>query len=69
MLRAVLRALAAFVFWHAPVAAPDAPALPLLLETGSVVRTEALHVGIRPASDALGDYAVTIQVSASWLTL
>jgi hypothetical protein len=32
--------------------------------TGSVYRDPCLHVGVRPASDGLGDYAATVQVSA-----
>ena len=31
--------------------------------TGSVWRERCTHVGVRPASDGLGDYAVTLQVS------
>jgi hypothetical protein len=31
--------------------------------TGRVVNDPCLHVGVRPASDAVGDYAVTVQVT------
>lgn len=31
--------------------------------TGSVHRSPCTHVGVRPASDGLGDYAVTLQIS------
>jgi hypothetical protein len=31
--------------------------------TGSVYREPCLHIGVRPASDAVGDYAVTVQVT------
>jgi hypothetical protein len=34
-----------------------------LVTTGSIVREPCLHVGVRPASDGIGDYAATIQVS------
>jgi hypothetical protein len=33
------------------------------LATGSVYRSRCVHVGVRPASDAIGDYAVTVQVT------
>lgn len=32
--------------------------------TGSVYRGRCVHAGIRPASDAVGDYALTVQISA-----
>jgi hypothetical protein len=46
-------------------------ALPLLLllscatwwQTGSVVRSQCLHIGVRPASDGWGAVAATVQVS------
>lgn len=31
--------------------------------TGSLYRGRCTHVGARPASDAIGDYAVTVQVT------
>jgi len=31
--------------------------------TGSIDRSPCLHVGLRPASDDVGDWAVTVQVS------
>lgn len=34
--------------------------------SGSVYRGRCVHVGVRPASDGLGDYAVTAQVSTEW---
>jgi hypothetical protein len=40
----------------------------LWASTGSVYRGQCTHVGLRPASDGIGDYAVTLQVStdAPW---
>jgi hypothetical protein len=35
-------------------------------KTGSVYRSRCIHVGIRPASDGIGDYAMTLQVSTEW---
>ena len=32
--------------------------------TGSVYRSPCTHVGVRPASDGLGDYAATVQISS-----
>lgn len=31
--------------------------------SGSLYRGRCTHVGVRPASDAIGDYAVTVQVT------
>ena len=36
------------------------------LATGSLYRSPCVHVGARPASDGLGDGAVTVQVSTDW---
>lgn len=30
---------------------------------GRVLTRDNVHVGVRPASDALGDYAVTVQIT------
>ena len=53
-------ALAAF-WWHLPPALPYDPPLPAW--DGRVYTGEQVHVGVRPASDAIGDYAVTVQCS------
>ena len=61
-------ALAAF-WWYLPPAVPYDPPLPAWdgrVYTAPDTR-KPLHIGIRPASDAIGDYAVTIQVSADVL--
>lgn len=34
--------------------------------TGSLYRGPCTHVGGRPASDGVGDYAVTAQISTDW---
>ena len=34
--------------------------------SGSLVRDPCLHVGVRPGSDAVGDYALTVQVTTDW---
>lgn len=46
-------------------------ALPLMCcatwtKTGRVVNDPCVHVGVRPASDGLGDFAVTVQVTTDW---
>jgi hypothetical protein len=35
-------------------------------QTGSLYRNPCTHVGIRPASDAIDEWAVTVQVSTEW---
>ena len=34
--------------------------------TGSLYRSKCTHAGARPASDAIGDWAVTVQISSDW---
>jgi hypothetical protein len=34
--------------------------------SGRLVEGRCLHVGARPASDGVGDYAATLQVSHEW---
>lgn len=57
-------------FWLSlPPALPyDAP-LPRYLQTGSILRTDALHVGVRPHSDSPDGAAMTVQITALAITL
>lgn len=57
-------ALAAF-WWHFPAALPYDPPLPAW--DGRVFTLPDWHVGVRPASDALTDVAITVQVSTTHL--
>jgi hypothetical protein len=34
--------------------------------TGRIINDPCIHVGVRPASDGLGDYAVTVQITTDW---
>ena len=34
--------------------------------TGSVYRSPCVHVGVRPHSDDVGEWAVTVQVANEW---
>jgi hypothetical protein len=36
------------------------------MRTGRLVDGRCIHVGLRPASDAIGEWAVTVQVAADW---
>ena len=60
---------ALLAFWLSlPPAEPYAP--PVLPEwSGSVVRAADWHLGVRGHSDAVGDAAVTVQVTARALSL
>lgn len=57
MIRAVARVCVWWCFWHA------APPLAVDVEPFRLYMAQCLHIGIRPASDAIGDFAVTIQCS------
>jgi hypothetical protein len=53
---------ALLTFWLSlPAAAPYSPPLPAW--SGSLVRTDVWHLGIRPSSDDVGDWAATIQLT------
>jgi hypothetical protein len=47
-------------------------ALPLFIacetwsQTGRLVNEPCLHVGVRPASDSVGDGVITVQVTTDW---
>lgn len=57
-------AVARYAVWVAAlrIARPDLPEGKAL----RIVDKPCLHVGVRPHSDALGDAAVTIQVTTCW---
>jgi len=57
----------AWLWWSLPPALPFEPPLPSW--SGSIVRTDDLHLGVRPASDGIGDEAVTVQVTANAISL
>jgi hypothetical protein len=35
-------------------------------QTGRLVNDPCVHLGTRPASDGIGDYALTFQLSTDW---
>ena len=57
----------AWLWWSLPPAVPYDPPAPRW--SGSVVRTADFHLGARYASDSPGDGAVTLQVTATALSL
>lgn len=48
---------------------PPAPAERPPLWDGRVYTGAQTHVGVRYHSDAVGDSAITVQITATWLTL
>lgn len=63
----VARLFATWLMVH-PLPAPDADAEPLrLIGPGAPIESERVHLGVRVHSDALGDAAITVQLSESVL--
>lgn len=58
MIRALFVVWYWYLVWHPPAPVERAP-----LWDGRVLTRESVHVGVRPASDGFGDYAVTVQIT------
>lgn len=56
-IRPLAKVLAWWLFWHPP-APVDADAW-----DGRILTRPCLHIGLRPHSDALGDVALTLQIT------
>jgi hypothetical protein len=59
----VLRVLAWWLFWHAPIAEPYEAPLPEWWNGGRVYTSDALHVGIRPAASFGDGVGLTLQLT------
>lgn len=69
-IRPLAKVLAAWLFWH-PAAPPEPEPVPALriIGPGAPIESTKVHLGLRFHSDAIGDAAITVQVTASALSL